>query len=173
MSPFTRASPPAFAGALSSCWPFPPYQNPMVFPSVTPRLCQGYLYTSFPPRRDPSAACSCFFPYLALPSLFFPIFPPHTLSIPLLVFCPHAVFPCCAFLSPIIICLENKSCSMSTSQRRKGSTCSPLFFFFPTPFSWFPSKTVGPFCQNIPWCFEIVRFGSEKLLKQKCRHCCT
>lgn len=84
----------------------------------------GYLYTLFLPQWDPSV-CPYFFPYLALSS---PFFRPshHTVSIPLLFF-SHAAFLCCSFFSPFIISVENKSCRMSTSQHRKGSTHFPFF----------------------------------------------
>lgn len=131
MSPFTRTSPPAF------CWDsvslFSSYQNLVVFSPVTPPLCQGYLYTSFPPQQGPSASCSCFFPYLALPSPFFPVFPLHffytLVFFFFLMLFSHAVLSCQTRTLPIIICLENKSCRISTSLHRKGSNHSPCFFF--------------------------------------------
>lgn len=81
MSPFTRTSCSAFAVLCLPLYPSPLIRIP--WSSFAPPLCQDYLYT-FLPWWDPSAYCSTFFLYLALPSLLFPIFPPHTV---LILFC--------------------------------------------------------------------------------------
>lgn len=126
-----------------SIYPFPLIRIP--YSSFTPPLCQDYLYT-FLPWWDPSAYCSTFFLYLALPSLLFPIFPPHTvLILCFVVFFPMLFSHAAPSFAFIIICLERKSWRTSTYQHGKGSTHSlfSLIFFIPLCASDFLPKLLA------------------------------
>lgn len=139
-------------------------------------LCARIIYTHFCPGGihllivPPSF---CIWPFLAS----FSLSSHHTLfwySV-LLFFFSHAIFPCCSFLR-IHYYLPRKEIMKNINiSAWKGVHPFPFFsyFFYSTLCFWFPSKTIGYSCWNSPWCFEIVRSGSEKLLRQKCLQCWT
>lgn len=137
-------------------------------------LCARIIYTHFCPGGihllivPPSF---CIWPFLAS----FSLSSHHTLfwySV-LLFFFPMLFSHAAPSFAFIIICLERKSWRTSTYQHGKRSTHSLFSLFYSTLCFWFPSKTIGYSCWNSPWCFEIVRSGSEKLLRQKCLQCWT
>lgn len=167
MSPFTGTSPHVCQGSVFLLTPFPHIRIP--WSSVQSHLlCARAICTHhFHPDRVHLLVLAS--SYLSLPSLFFPVFLPHTLSYPCISFLmlvSHAV----PSFSPVIICLENKSCTMSTSQHRKELTHSPRLF--PLCFSHFLPKLFATYIGMFP---DLLKFGSvsKKLLRQKCFHCFT